>query len=244
MNYATRPVLLLVLLAATANPTPRLAAGGFSAVGIEAARAQFFSDYFADQLNATGAVRVITQSEMAAMLGAERQRQLLGCGTEGASCLAELAGALDAAGVIIGSVAKVGDELAAQVKVIGPDGKLLGLYSKRVRTEPQVLDFLSESAKDLANKLGGPTAKTSSKAWVVPVVIGGALLAASIVCYVLAGSTWSRMRAGDPPYESYDQLVAARSGAQTQNLLGIVFLGIGLAAIAGGAIIGFTGVFD
>src|SRR6185295_10756905 len=105
VNYAAERVLLLALVLAAA-PAPRLAAAGFTPAGVEASKAQFFSDYFADQLNATGAVRVVTQSEMAAMLGAERQRQLLGCGAEG-SCLAELAGALDAAGIIIGSVAKV-----------------------------------------------------------------------------------------------------------------------------------------
>src|SRR6185436_1418127 len=80
-------VLALIL---AAGPSPRLAAGGFTPVGMEPARAQFFSDYFADQLNASGRVRVVTQSEMAA---------LLGCSGEG-SCLAELAGALDAAGLI------------------------------------------------------------------------------------------------------------------------------------------------
>ncbi len=211
---------------------------------MEPSRAEFFSDYFADQLNAIGAVRVVTQSEMAAMLGAERQRQLLGCSAEGSSCLAELAGALDVAGIVLGSVAKVGDELAVQVKIVGSDSRLLGLYSARVKTEPEVLDFLSGAASNLSEKLA-PTAKAkSSKAWLVPAIAGGALLVAGIVCYVLAGTTHSRIQSGMPRFESYDQLVAARGTAQTQNVLGIVFLGVGLAAIAGGAIIGFTGVFD
>lgn len=237
--------LLAILLAATAPATPKLAAAGFTGVGIEAARAQFFSDHFADKLNASGAVRVITQSEMAAMLGAERQRQLLGCGGEGGSCLAELAGALDARGVILGSVAKVGDEYAVQVKIVASDSTLLGLYSTRVKTEPQVLDFLDESAIDLAGKLGStrPTA-VRSKAWVVPTVVGGALLVASVVCYVLAGSTWGRINAGQPRYESYDALQAARSAGQLQNVLGIVFATVGVAAFATAVFIGFTGVFD
>lgn len=238
-------MLLLVLLAATAPSTPRLAAAGFNGVGVEQSRAQFFSDYFADQLNAIGSVRVVTQSEMAAMLGAERQRQLLGCSSEGSNCLAELAGALDVAGIVLGSVAKVGDELAVQVKIVGSDSRLLGLYSTRVKTEPEVLDFLTGSARALSEKLAPSAPKTSkSKAWLVPAVAGGVLLVAGIVCYVLAGMTYGRLQSGMPRYDDYQQLVAARSTAQTQNVLGIVFLGVGLAALASGVVFGVTGVFD
>src|SRR5262245_15063642 len=51
----------------------------------------------ASELSASGRVEVVTSSDLNAILGLERQRQLLGCDTEATSnCLAELTGALGA----------------------------------------------------------------------------------------------------------------------------------------------------
>ena len=45
------------------------------------------------------------------MLGIERQKQLVGCGEDSSSCMAELSGALNARYVLGGSVSRFGDAL-------------------------------------------------------------------------------------------------------------------------------------
>ena len=61
-------------------------------------------------------IRVMTSGEVAQVIGLERQKQLLGCSETGASCMAELAGAL--------TVAEASAELPPPAGVAG-GGKLL-----------------------------------------------------------------------------------------------------------------------
>src|SRR6185295_10483314 len=57
--------------------------------------AAFYSDHFAQALRQAG-MKVITASEISAMLSSQRQQQLLGCADDGSACMAELANALGA----------------------------------------------------------------------------------------------------------------------------------------------------
>src|SRR4051794_13436933 len=110
------PVLFTLLTSALAAEPIKLAAPQLQAAGVEPAKAQFFSDYLAQQLAGTG-LRVTTRAEIAAVLGVERQRQLLAC-SDGSECFAELAGALGVDAVVTGSVAKTeGGKYALTVKV-------------------------------------------------------------------------------------------------------------------------------
>ncbi|MBF5045879.1 hypothetical protein FGE12_25945 [Aggregicoccus sp. 17bor-14] len=156
------PLLTLSLLAAApAEPSLKLAAPGFSCVDAEAKACDFFNDYFAQQLAAEAHARVTTKTEVSALLGFERQKQLLGCSEESSSCLAEIAGALGVDGVLVGSVATFGKELALTVKVVGAkDGEPLASWSTRARKDG-VLDALGEGARAIARQLrpaGAPLA--------------------------------------------------------------------------------------
>ena len=102
-----RPACIVGLLftVLTAAEPIRLAAPQLQCAAIDGAKAQFFSDYFAQELAATG-LRVTTRAEILAVVGLERQKQLLGCSEDATSCLTELAGALGVEAIVTGSVAK------------------------------------------------------------------------------------------------------------------------------------------
>src|SRR5438045_2465034 len=98
---------LCLVMSASSAPV-RLASPGWSMVNVDARVGEFFADHFANQLGLQPGIQVTTKGEIASLLGFERQRQLLGCSTDQASCLAELAGALGVDGLISGSIARFG----------------------------------------------------------------------------------------------------------------------------------------
>src|SRR5688572_24149396 len=101
------PALWLVLaLSTSAGEKPlHLAAPGLSYVNLDEKAGDAFLDYFNQQLALAGKIQVATKAEVSAVLGMERQRNLLGCSEQG-SCMAELAGALGVDGIITGSLAR------------------------------------------------------------------------------------------------------------------------------------------
>ena len=110
MRPALTAAVLLSLAAHAAGPVPKLAAPGLNGVGLDAAFAGFAGEHLAQQLREAG-LEVVTGSEIGAVLGIERQKQLLGC-SAGASCMTELANALGADGVVLGDLAQVGSKIA------------------------------------------------------------------------------------------------------------------------------------
>ena len=63
---------------------------------------------------------VISGRDIAAMLGFERQKQMVGCGDQ--SCLAEIGGALGVDRLIVSQAGKLGDTFIVTLKLINIDG--------------------------------------------------------------------------------------------------------------------------
>ncbi|MBL8956471.1 MAG: hypothetical protein JNK82_37195 [Myxococcaceae bacterium] len=164
----TAAVWKLVLCAAQL----KLATVGFSQVGLSDAQASFYAEHFSVQLQRVDeqGVRVTTPKDMAAALGIEKQKQLLGCADESSSCMAELAGALGADGFVTGQIARVGQSFQLNVKILAPDGtQALFLYSsKLLHTEEELIEELNAVALLAIAKLRG--GKTSSAGVVAPPV--------------------------------------------------------------------------
>ncbi len=148
-------VALSALALSTAAATPiKLAAPGLTYVGVDPKSGDFFVDYLAQQFRTHG-ILVTTQSQVAAIIGLERQKSLLGCGETSSECLAELAGALGVDGVITGSLARTGKgSWVINLNVIAAnDGRTIGSASTRVRDDDALLDWINEVAGQLAPKL-------------------------------------------------------------------------------------------
>ena len=94
LAFAERPKLVVLELTAGGGADPKLARSVTQAL--------------TDAVGKTGVFEVVSAAEVEALLGVERQRQLMGC-AEGSSCTTELVGALGARFVMAGTLGKLGE---------------------------------------------------------------------------------------------------------------------------------------
>lgn len=232
----------LLCLVASAPPI-KVAATRFNAVDVSEARADFYTEHFADRLADEG-VDVITSREVQTMIGLERQKALLGC-NELSSCVAEIGSALGVDGIVLGDVAKVGDGYQVNVKVISAaNGRRFSAKSARVETEAALLEALSLAAKqtalDLSRELGRPLSARratepppAKRFWWLPAVAGVAIGAAGGVGLGVAESNRARLASENlSPAQASDLL----SSGQTARTLGWVGVGVGAAALGTGVL--------
>ncbi|HYV43921.1 MAG TPA: DUF2380 domain-containing protein [Myxococcaceae bacterium] len=100
--------------------------------GLEPATVGLFSDALVGELRKNPGLNVMTGSDVEAVLGAERQQQLLGC--TDTNCLTELAGALGADRVVHGSVGRVGESLVVNLTAVDPkSGRAVASVSERLK---------------------------------------------------------------------------------------------------------------
>jgi TolB-like protein len=228
---------------------PNLAAPGLQCSGIDPALCDAYLEHFVSNLTNRG-LTVTTKNDMAQIMGAERQRQLMGCTTESSACLAELTAALGVANLLTGTVAKTESGYVSTLKVLAAaDGSTKWSATKRVDTEKELFVFLEEQAGALVGVVApGAVARGVSMAspvvkWIpamvggVAAIVGGALLLASeskaALLRVYATSPDPMMmypaKADLKPYEAYINDIAA-SGRELQ-VAGWVTFGLGIAAI-------------
>lgn len=123
--------------------------------GVSAQTAQLLADALAGELRKRPGVSVLTQSDVAALLGAERTRQMLGCSDSG--CIAELGGALGADRVVHGSIGRVGGSLVVNLSALDPRrAATAASVSERLRggDEEAFLDVLPALADGLLAETG------------------------------------------------------------------------------------------
>jgi hypothetical protein len=139
-------VSLLVLSAANA---PTLAMPGLNAVNISPNEAGLHAEVLAQALMKRG-VQVTTARDVQTLLGVERQRQLMGCGEQ--SCIAELANALGADGLVLGDIGKVDGQWSVTVRIIASrDGKTLAAFARQ--SKENVAALLDQAAVVLVQGL-------------------------------------------------------------------------------------------
>jgi len=124
--------------------------------GVAKETAQLLGDALAGELRKRAGVSVLTQSDVSALLGIEKTRQMLGCAEAG--CMAEIGGALGADRVVHGSLGRVGASLIVNLSALDPKrGSAAASVSERLRGAedeafldalPAVADaLLSEAAR-------------------------------------------------------------------------------------------------
>jgi len=228
-------------LLATATPL-RLAAPSLQAVGVDPKKASAFTDYFGQQLSQYG-IRVTTSSEVDAILGHERQKQMLGCSEESSSCVAEMAGALGVDGIVSGNVARLEPSgYLMTLKVIAASsGATMGNYSGRLPDENAALDWLARTARQFAVSRGlvvPEGVRLRGRTW-MPGAAALVLAGVGTYLYVDSVNVAASLRAGNgtPP----ERLDATIDAARTQQAVGGALLGAGVAAAATAAVFFLTG---
>jgi hypothetical protein len=237
----------LVLLSLSAAAPVTVAVPGLSVTDMPAGRGTAIVDYLAERLSAGGGLRVTTPTEIQAILGQERQRQLFGCADDHA-CLVELSGALGAEVLVVGSVARVGSELIATLKCVNAtNGTVRGSWSTRAKSEEELLDFVDGTAKNIRALLLGsaPELPSSSRSPLrfVPAIAGGVAVVAAVVLFSFAFSQQQRLVNGDPGIRSADVALSVGRTGRAFELGSYVTGGIGAALLAGGLVLAFAGSF-
>jgi hypothetical protein len=223
-------------------PAPHsIASPAWATIDVRPELALFYADHLAVALREDG-FKVITQSEISAIIGAERQAQLLGCSDAAKSCMAELANALGAELTLVGSIAKLDDVFRVHLKLIRPDtGAVVAEQELDAKGENAVLDALTKAGHKLVEPIKPPPPPSSLRArsW-MPFTGGGVMLALSAVAFIFAASTYDTVQAElinpasaiGPNGKAYKD---AQDGKNSQ-VIGWVCFGVGAAAIAAGIV--------
>lgn len=234
--------LLLLLVVVGAAPVKSLALPDFTVVNVGPEVARLCSERLATELSQRG-LNVVTSKQIATMLGLERQKALLGCGEDSASCLAELAGALGTDGIVMGDLGKVGTRLQLNVRVTrAGSSETVATWLGVVDREEDLLDEVSRAARGLADKL--VDASTPARAHpfpVVPAVAGGVALVAGGVLSALAANSHAQLMAPATPITSPTEADRLRDEGKGFMIGSYVAYGLGAAALGVGAFLWIRG---
>lgn len=177
--------LLLCGLGASAQPPgnaereekPRLAVSELAAQGVEPAEAAAITDALVSALSERKLFQVLSSKDVAAIVGAERQRQLLGqCGEEPnqEKCLSDFGELLNTPFLITGSLSKIGSAYQLSLQTIDTvKGRLIG-RSTRLAGDLTTLTLLIPYAA--AEATGSPLPPPRSRGAQYSMMAGGSAL--------------------------------------------------------------------
>jgi hypothetical protein len=228
-----RGVLSLALcVVVTAAPTDfKLAAQDVRLTGIDPALSEALTVHLGQSFKRAN---VVTSRDIAAILGLERQKQLMGCSDAASSCLAELGNALGVSGIVATDLTKLGAHVQLNMRVLDPtDGKVLARYSEELGSIDDAFKALARGAGELEAQLlpAAPGVSLRTLGY-VPLVAGIVSVGVGSILYGLAASLYGQLTAvGMPGSYTNEPAAAAATRGQTYQNSGIALL------IAGGVLV-------
>lgn len=140
----------IVLAAAAATPGPERTGPIRVAVwelknlsSLAPEKVAILNDLVTTELGRAGRYQVISRAEVAALLGYQREQQLLGC--QEAACLARLGGALGAELVLAGQIGELGGEFRLSLQVV--DARRTVVVARAAQSVPAREDALASAAR-------------------------------------------------------------------------------------------------
>lgn len=253
-------IAMTAVLAAQPAKELKLACPGLNISGLDASVAGPLTDHLAQQFDG---VRVVTPRDISALLGLERQKQILGCADTAASCMAELGNALGVQGVVLGDVVKLGKAVQVNLRIIDPvDGKSLARASERVSSEDEIFEALTRAAHSLrqqfltamgapaSSAIAPPTAEAVSASSggggtrrfsPIPLAVGGAAVAVGAVLMGISNGVYVRLTTGNPGSITAAEAPGLAQSGRTFQTVGVVMIAVGAVAVASGAALFFLG---
>jgi hypothetical protein len=240
-------VLTTALLFVLAQAPLKLAAPSFSAVNVPPTTANFLLQSLSERLSSKG-ISVLTAREIEQVIGLERQRQLLGCSDDAATCASEMGGALGVDGIIVGDLARLGAKYELTLKVIrGRDGQRIAGATRSADAEDQLPDLVKHIADDLADQLlatngSAPRAHgfhPGPRVW-LPVALGGACELGAVIAFAVAATAHASLLSPDTTQTlSFEAATATRDRLGLSQTLGWVGAAVGAAFVVLGVLLGF-----
>jgi hypothetical protein len=188
--------------------------------GVDEKTAESISGAAAAEIHKVPGISLVTQQDMAALLGFDKQRALLGCQEE--SCLAEVGGALGVDRLVIGNLSKLAESWLVSLKLMDvKKARLLTRADRRLRngTLDDVLDALPEMVAEVFSPVE-PPAPPSAVTAPVPAVAPAAIESARESPASAPAKTLPPAWAEEPVRESLvkalrNKLLLARDGRGT-----------------------------
>ena len=238
--------VVAVLLAAAPPATIKLASPGLSGVNVTPELQTFVTDHLNQQLVVAG-VSVLSSSGVAAVLGLERQKQLLGCDAA-TNCIAEFANALGVDGLLLGNVGKFGAAFQLDVRVAAAtDAHNLATVSIRVPDESALPEAITQAAAAVAQQLS-----QTMKVALTPIAQPAAPTGVTLTQYsgLRTGGMWTFLSSSAVLVASLVTLVVTAPDASTgaysspanQTAFGVA-LALGLSSVLGIGVGGLIWLF-
>lgn len=236
--------MALVLRLVSAEPV-KVASPGLRTQPADPVAGSVYTEHLSNQLAQHG-LRVITERDIQALLGMERQKQLLGGGEAATECFAELGSALGAEGILIGDVVKAGANVQLNLKIIrATNGEALAIFSEKAGAD-DVLDVLTRAARQMAGQVRlvlRPNEQRAGSAisplkWVA-LGVGAVGLGVGVGGLVLANGNAARFKPGSPSLMAGEEVGIAADGPPAETV-GWAALGVGAAACATAALLFFV----
>ncbi len=241
-----RPLLLAAFLflplVSVAADKPRVVVLDLASDRSTKSSARFVTVAVMTELSRTGRFDVIGSSDIQALLGLERQKQLLGCTNDESSCLAELSGALGAEYLVTGSLGKVGKQTRLDLTLLQTKGSRVLARDGGPVTDDTLPDETSRIVRALLAALpGAPSAAPVETVVARPSGEGSRplapkiLLGAGAVALAAGGVLLGTAASFKPADYEYTEALLKQQEARTRQTVGFVALGAGAAAAVAGA---------
>jgi len=172
------PALALLLCAAAADQPapadkPRLFVSALTAQGVEPEAARALTDAVVDALTVRSLYEIISTKDLETLLGAERQKQLMGvCESNPASCTQNAADALTARFVLSGQLSKLGSVYQLSLQMV--DTQKGEPVSRSLRIAPDLGKLAALVPYAAAEATGSPLPPPPSKVLPIALVAAGA----------------------------------------------------------------------
>lgn len=159
--------VIAVLVSASPQPQKVALFPLTAGAGVAPAVAQSVTDAFAGELRKLPGHQLLTQQELTAVLGVERQRQLAGCAES--ACMTEIASALDVDAVVTGNLARLGQSWLLQVQLVDARKGVTKAHASRRKKSAEIDDLLDELPSVAKELFGGTAAGSSAQSSEPPV---------------------------------------------------------------------------
>jgi hypothetical protein len=198
------PALVLLLLASA----PKIAAPGFTGIDIDDSEKVTYSGALADKLTARGAV-ILTPEDIDALLGKLKPD----CPPGLPGCMAQVGHALQADGVVSGTVRRSGDLLTFDLQLLHKKAGLTQ-WSGTASSPQEALEAMSTAANVFGDAMGLSHLKAKRASfWWAPGAVGLGFLALGGILAIPASNDASRLR--NDPSLTFPQAQAVYTDGRT-----------------------------
>jgi len=214
---------------------PKLAVTEIRAPSGDAELGKLLSELALTEASASGRFSVIGQSDVAAMLGLEKQKQMLGC-ADSSECFAEIGGALGADYLLVGTAGQLGALWRIDLKLVEVRKRQVAARAgESVEPRPELLaDAIHRCVRRVTAGFEPPVASGRRKAGWIAAGAGAASLVGGAVFALLARSSWNELKDAEAAGDAAAWR-RSRDDVKGRALTADILFGVGIAGVGTGS---------